>query len=79
MTRILTVALDLNATTREIPGEDIAAELSALVIAETVTHVTLLARPSQRLRALARPMLADRLLAAHPHLDVHLVSEGRKG
>ncbi len=73
MTRILTVALDLNATTRELPGENLARELSALVTADGVTHVTLLARPGRRFRLFARPSLGERLLAQHPHLDIHIV------
>ncbi|MCC6382232.1 MAG: sensor histidine kinase KdpD [Dehalococcoidia bacterium] len=73
MTHILTVALDLNATTREIPGGDLAAELSALITAESVTHVTLLARPAGRFSLRPRRALAEQLLTRHPHLDVHLV------
>ncbi|MGD9932421.1 MAG: sensor histidine kinase KdpD [Dehalococcoidia bacterium] len=73
MTHILTVALDLNATTREIPGADVPAELSSLITAEGITHVTLVAQPRDRLAPFARPTLADRLLQRHPHLDVHLV------
>lgn len=73
MTRILTVALDLNATTRELPGENLARELSALITADGVTHVTLLARLGRRFRLFTRPSLGERLLAQHPHLDIHIV------
>ncbi len=73
MTHILTVAQDLNATTRELPGLDLAAELGSLVTAEGVTRVTLLGPPRRGLRLLARRGLADRLLELHPYLDIHLV------
>ena len=77
MTHILTVALDLNATTREIAGVDIAAELSELVAAEGVAHLTLLA-PEQGRRLVSRKPLAERLLDRHPHLDIHLVRAHRR-
>lgn len=73
MTRILTVAQDLNATVRELPGVDLSTELSALVVEAGVTHVTLVRSPQHGIRLLARPAVADRLLEAHPHLEVHLV------
>jgi two-component system sensor histidine kinase KdpD len=76
MTHVLTVALDLNAATRELPGADVATELSALVIAEGITHLTLVARPRARFAALSRRTLADRLLARHHHLEIHLVRPG---
>ena len=73
MTHILTVAVDLNATTRELSGEDLTAALSALITAEGITHVTLLARPPRRFAWFRRTTLAEHLLALHPHLDIHLV------
>lgn len=73
LTHILTVALDLNATTRELAGSDLVAELASLVTAEGITHVTLLAPPRRGVRLFAGRGLADRLLELHPHLDVHLV------
>lgn len=73
MTHILTVAQDLNAATRELPGVDIAAELSALIRAENATHVTLLAPARRRFQLLASPPLFEQVLARHPHLDIHLV------
>jgi len=73
MTHILTVALDLNATTRELPGANLVEELSDLITAETITHVTLLARPRRGLSLLSHATLADELLTRHPHLDIHLV------
>lgn len=73
MTHILTVALDLNAATREIAGSDLLAELSAVIASEGITHITLAAPRRGRLAPLARPTLADRLLDRHPHLELHLV------
>jgi two-component system sensor histidine kinase KdpD len=73
MTHILTVALDLNATIREIAEADLLAELSALIASAGITHVTLVTQPRGRLASFARPTLAERLLDRHPHLDVHLV------
>ena len=76
MTRILTVAMDLNATLHEFPGiGSLADELSATIRAEGVTHVTLLAeQPSRRWPLLGREPLAGRLLRELPHLDLHLVA-----
>jgi two-component system sensor histidine kinase KdpD len=73
MTHILTVALDLNAELREIAGVHLEEELSELVRAESIVHLTLLSRPAGRF-TLTRRSLAERLLARHPHLDVHLVA-----
>lgn len=73
MTHLLTVALDLNATTRELSGEDMTLALSALIVAEGITQVTLLARPPRRFAWVRRTTLAEHLLALHPHLDIHLV------
>ncbi len=74
MTHILTVALDLNATIREIPGLSLADELAELVTAECVTHITLQAHPQRRLRLFVSPTLGEQLLARHPHLEIHLVA-----
>ena len=74
MTHILTVALDLNAVTREIPGEDLATELSRLVTTEGITHVTLAHRKRSRFAAFAGASLPERLLELQPHLDMHLIS-----
>ncbi len=73
MTHILTVAMDLNATPRELPGDDLATELASVVTAEGITHVTLVAPPRRRLSLFSRPDLAERLWDRHPHLDIHLV------
>jgi two-component system sensor histidine kinase KdpD len=73
MTHILTVAMDLNATMREIPGDDAATELAAIIRAENVVHVTLLADRGGTLFGLRRAGLADQLLRRLPHLNIHLV------
>ncbi len=73
MTHILTVALDLNADTRELAGNDLVTELSAVVSDEGVTHVTLVSQRRPSVRLWAGRSLADRLLDLHPHLDIHLV------
>lgn len=72
MIHILTVAQDLNATLKEIPGDNIAGELSRLIHDNTIVHVTLVQRPRGRLAV--GLTLGETLLKAHPHLDVHLVS-----
>lgn len=74
MTHILTVAMDLNATLRELPGTDVGKELSDLIRAENVVHVTLLAYRPPRFSVLKRASLSERLMRDHPHLDVHLVT-----
>jgi K+-sensing histidine kinase KdpD len=76
MTHILTVALDLNATTRELPGEDLAAELSGVIAADGITHVTLISPRPSRLALPGRSSLADKLFSRHPHLEVHLLRPG---
>jgi two-component system sensor histidine kinase KdpD len=73
MTHILTVAMDLNAEIRELPGDDLRRELGALISAEQITHVTLVNRP-RKAGLLRRRSLGDELLADHPHLDLHLVA-----
>jgi len=74
MTHILSVAMDLNATLRELPGVDLKSELSHVIRAERVGHVTLIADPQTRLPVFRRASLAQWLLEAFPHLDVHLVA-----
>ena len=79
MTHIITVAADLNAELREIPGINVVEELSALVIELHAGHVTLLAEPIHRFRLFRKSTLGETLLARHPHLDLHLVSRVRAG
>lgn len=74
MTHILTVAMDLNTRLKEIPGIDLARELSDLIVAENAIHVTLLAEPRHIVGGFRRSSLADRLLERHPHVDLHLVA-----
>lgn len=74
MVHILTVAQDLNAEVRELPGVNLEAELGAVIRHENIVHVTLIHRPGRG--PFRRPTLAERLLRAHPHLAVHLVATG---
>ena len=75
MTRVLTVAIDLNASLKELPGLYLLKEVSDLIRTEDVLHLTLLAEPSSGLRRLVRSKpLWEHLLEAFPHLDIHLVS-----
>ena len=73
MTHILTVAMDLNASTRELPGVDLAKELAEIVKKDAVTHVTLLWAAPPKLRILRGKGLAERLAELCPHVEVHLV------
>jgi two-component system, OmpR family, sensor histidine kinase KdpD len=74
MTHILTVALDLNATLRELPGEHLEQELSEVVRTEHIAHLVLFAERPARFAGLRRVGLADELLRRHPHLTLHLVA-----
>lgn len=74
MTHILTVAQDLNAITHALPGANLATELSELITAEGITHVTLTAPLRRRFRFLPPRTLGERLLQSHPHLELHLVA-----
>jgi two-component system sensor histidine kinase KdpD len=75
MTHILTVAMDLNARLRELPGEDLARELGEVLAQEGVTHLTLIARGGRGIAGFRRQTLADSLLRRFPRLDVHLIGE----
>jgi len=74
MTHILTVAMDLNARLKELPGIDLTRELSDLIVAENAIHVTLLAEPRRIIGGFRRSSLADRVLQREPHVDLHLVA-----
>jgi two-component system, OmpR family, sensor histidine kinase KdpD len=74
MTHILTVALDLNATLKELPGEDLEAELDAFLREEHIGHLTLIIDAPKRFSMRFRASLAERLLLRQPHLAVHLVA-----
>lgn len=77
MTHILTVAMDLNATVKELPGDDLAAELSALIRAENASHVTLIAEAGRALLGFRHETLVDRIVRLHPRINVHLVAARR--
>jgi two-component system sensor histidine kinase KdpD len=74
MTHLLTVAMDLNAELRPLPGERLADELEQLIRSEHVGHVTLIRPHAGRFWSPRRRSLADVLLERLPHLDVHLVA-----
>jgi K+-sensing histidine kinase KdpD len=74
LTHILTVAMDLNASVRELPGVSVFDELSEVIRAKQITQLLLIAAPAGRVAVFKRPGLADRLLHAHPHLSVTLVA-----
>jgi two-component system sensor histidine kinase KdpD len=78
MTRILTIAMDLNATLHELPGERIADELGRLIESENVQHVMLLAQPARVIAGLRRASLADSLMRRYPHVTIHLVAAGQR-
>lgn len=75
MMRILTVAMDLNATVRELAGQDLAVELGEFVRAENIVHLMLVARRGRPLAGFRREGLTDAMLRAHPHLNLHLVAD----
>jgi two-component system sensor histidine kinase KdpD len=77
MTHILTVAMDLNATLRELPGKDLKQELSTLIQAENIVHLVLIADASGGIAGFRRASLADEMMRAFPHLNVHLVARAR--
>jgi two-component system sensor histidine kinase KdpD len=73
MTRILTVALDLNADVRELPGSDLEGELTEIITREAVTDIVMLTAPHRVLRT-GRRTTPERLQRRHPTLTLHLVS-----
>jgi two-component system sensor histidine kinase KdpD len=74
MTHILTVAMDLNARLKELPGIDLTRELSDLIVAENAIHVTVLAERQRKVAGFRRLSLADRILQRQPHVDLHIVA-----
>jgi two-component system sensor histidine kinase KdpD len=74
MTHILTVAMDLNAVVKALPGDDVGAELSTMIRTEHVSHVTLMAEDGRSFLGLRMETLADRLMRSHPRVSVHLVA-----
>ncbi len=74
MTHILTVAMDLNATLRELPGANVRDELSALIRAENIVHLVLIAEGAGGIAGFRRAGLVDAMMRVHPHLNIHLVA-----
>lgn len=79
MSHILTVATDLNAQLREVPGADIMREVADAVTAEGITHLVLIAEHRRAWLGLRRESLSDRLLAASPGLGITLVGRAKRG
>ena len=73
MTRVLTIAMDLNATLRELPGEDLATEIATFLTAEHVQHLVMGVHSPRAVLGFRREALPDRLLRRHPHALFHLV------
>jgi two-component system, OmpR family, sensor histidine kinase KdpD len=74
MSHILTVAMDLNAALRELPGDNVREELSALIRAENIVHLVLIAEGAGGIAGFRRAGLVDAMMRAHPHLNIHLVA-----
>ena len=74
MIHILSVAQDLNADVRELPGKDAFAELNHLVRELNILHVVITA-PKPRL--VPRRLLHDGLLDANPAINIVLVPNER--
>jgi two-component system sensor histidine kinase KdpD len=74
MIRALDLAEDLNARIVPLEAGADAAALASLIQRERVNHVVLVHTPRGALERLLKRPLADRLMQAVPHLDVHLVS-----
>jgi two-component system sensor histidine kinase KdpD len=73
LSRSLDLAEDLNARIIPIEAADESTGLATLIAREGVNHVVLLHRPRGAFERLLKRSLADRLMRAVPHLDVHLV------
>jgi two-component system sensor histidine kinase KdpD len=76
MMHILTVAMDLNAALKELPGEHLAMELDALIRSENVSHFVMIEGPRHALMGFRRADLMDAMLARTPHVHFHLVPRG---
>ena len=74
MVHILSVAQDLNAELRELPGDDVLGELGTVIRSENIVHVVLIHTESGPFR---RAALHDRLLKQNPSIDVVLVGRER--
>ena len=73
---VLTVAMDLNANTRELPGASLEAEFAAPLVEAHIDHVVLIVRPQRPIFGFRRETLADRLMRAPPDSASH---RGRVG
>lgn len=78
MTHILTVAMDLNAALRELPGDNVREELSALIRTENIVHLVLIADSAGGIVGFRRTGLVDAMMRAHPHLNIHLVARANE-
>jgi two-component system sensor histidine kinase KdpD len=70
----LDLAEDLNAEIIPLDAADESTAIAALIQQEGVNHAVLLHKHRGALERLLKRSLADRLMQATPHLDVHLVS-----
>ena len=66
MMHVLTVAMDLNANTRELPGASLEAEFAAPLVEAHIDHVVLIVRPQRPIFGFRRETLADRLMRTPP-------------
>jgi len=73
LSRTLELAEDLNARVCPLEGTDVVAALTAFIEAEGINHLILPHRRRTALERLLGRSLADQLMIALPHLDVHLV------
>jgi len=73
MMRLLTTLMDLNATSRELPGVDLEREFASLIVEGQVQHVVLIARRPRSFAGVRLETPADRLMRAHPRLNFHIV------
>lgn len=73
MTRILTTAMDLNAALHELPGVDLAAEVTAFMRSEHVQHLVLAAHPVRAFLGIRREALLDRVVRGYPSGSFNVV------
>jgi two-component system sensor histidine kinase KdpD len=77
LVKTLELAEDLNARIRPLePDTDESAVIAAFLRAEGINHAVLPHHRRSAIARLIRRSLADRLMLAVPHLDVHLVAAG---
>ncbi|MGE0227028.1 MAG: sensor histidine kinase KdpD [Dehalococcoidia bacterium] len=74
MMHILTVAMDLNAELRELPGADLRVEIADLVRSENVNHLVVVVAPQRGIAGFRRKGMIDDLLRRIPHVSFHLVA-----